>query len=225
MRGRMRLLVLVSAAAVATLAVGGCNVAKSQPTTRVIIVTLPPTPDVTASPTPEAIATATASASATATAPVPGPTAPPKAAAVPSTSCTGQSWDKTFWGNAAAVMKFDVYCNVLPSGWHIETNGGVYNGAHGGTVDVKWAGPSGKKLEIKEGAFCKTDADTCSPHVSVIGTAIFGDLLGSLDSVSGGGFAIYVSPGTGKGYTLTGSGMSQAAFVSIAAAVVKVAKS
>jgi hypothetical protein len=54
---------------------------------------------------------------------------------------------------------------------------------------------------------------------------VYCDLLGSLNTLPGGGLAVYVKPGAAKSYKLTGSGMSQATFVKLANDLVKVAKS
>ena len=60
---------------------------------------------------------------------------------------------------------------------------------------------------------------------SVIGTAKFGDLSGTLDSLGTGlGYAIYVGAGTTRGYTAVGTGMTQSTFTSLAAALNKVPK-
>jgi hypothetical protein len=119
-------------------------------------------------------------------------------------------------------MSWDVYCPVLPSGWFV--TGGSYDGSTG-TIAMSYGGPGGATLVIQEGAFCVTDAAMCAPHDTVAGTTPFGDLTGSLDTLSGGGFAVYIGPGTTRGYSLTGSSLSQDIFVSIAATLVKVAKS
>jgi hypothetical protein len=83
----------------------------------------------------------------------------------------------------------------------------------------------GQSVQLDEGAFCTTDAATCSPRDASIGKSALGDLTGDLDSLSGGGFAIYVNPGTDKAYTMKGSGMSGDTFVAYAAALAKVATS
>jgi hypothetical protein len=64
----------------------------------------------------------------------------------------------------------------------------------------------------------------CSPHQAVLGSAYFGNLDGQLVSLAGGGFAIYVAPGTSHGYTATGTGVTQSAFVGIVADLSMVAK-
>jgi len=143
--------------------------------------------------------------------------------AVPSATCTGSVSNQTFWAEAANVMKWDVYCAVLPAGWY--TSEATYEGANGGTVHMILRVSGGQSVQLDEGAFCTTDPATCSPRESSIGKSAFGDLLGDLGSLSGGGFAIYVNPGTAKAYSIKGSGMSRDAFVADAAALAKVARS
>jgi hypothetical protein len=222
-----RLAGLVAAAVVAGLVVGGCAFAKSQPSPIVVVVSPGPTVTVldTSMPTTlPSVATAVPSATvALSPTPSPSPTAPPHAPAVPATACTGSADNQAFWASASADMSWDVYCPVLPSGWFVSK--GSFEAAAGGTVSMSMNGPSGARLSIQEGAFCTTDAGACSPHSGVVGTANFGDLPGTLNTLSGGELALYVNPGSKTGYTLTGSGVSQAGFVSIAAAMVKVAKS
>jgi hypothetical protein len=221
MRGRSRLSGLVAAVAVVGLAMGGCAAAPKS-SILVIDVTLPsPTP--TSLDTPTLAPTPAVGASATATDPGTGPTTPPPAVAVSYTRCNVvRANDPKFWFKSAKVVTWTVYCPDLPSSWTVLL--GTYDGVGIGKLRMSWRGPDGAKIEIAEGAFCTTDAETCSPHETVIGPATLGDMLGSLDTLSGGGFAVYVGAGTGYAYELTGSGMSQDAFVSLAAAVVKVAR-
>jgi hypothetical protein len=144
---------------------------------------------------------------------------------VPASKCSGSAGNKAFWAQVSPLMSWDVYCAILPSGWGVSLNpGGGYDQASGGTVYMSYSGPGGETLRLDEGAFCTTDTAACASGTAV-GNARFGDLPGSLHTLSGGGFAVYVNPGTATGYTLTGSGISRDAFVSLAAALAKVAKS
>ena len=212
--------------AVAGLVAGGCALGRTQPTPIYKYETPAPTPS--PSPTPVSTPSPTPTASATDVAtptPSPSPTAPPHAAAVPASMCSGSAGNKACWAQVSPLMSWDVYCAILPSGWGVSLSpGGGYDQASGGTMYMSYTGPDGESLRLDEGAFCTTDAAACSSGTSV-GTARFGDLPGSLHTLSGGGFAVYVNPGTATGYTLTGSGMSRDAFVSLASALAKVAKS
>lgn len=220
-RRGLRLIQLIAVVTILGLAAAGC--AKGSPTRALIILT--PTPSrttaVVLTPTPADEATATPKATASPT--LAAPTAPPVATAVPSTSCTGSASNQAFWAEAANAMRWDVYCLVLPSGWSVID--GVYESAAGGKIHMTMHGPGGAKLQIDEGSFCTTGLDACSPHETSLGQAAFGDLIGSLDSATGGTYFVYVNAGTTRGYTLTGSGMSQETFVAYAAALAKVAKS
>ena len=120
------------------------------------------------------------------------------------------------------MMSFDVYCGRLPAPWYMTP--GKSTLPLGGTVTIDYLGPGGAMIEAKEGAFCTTSASLCSPNVGVLETASFAGGTGNLDSVSGGGFAIYVDPGSTHGYTITGTNVAQSKFVGIAAAFVKVPK-
>jgi hypothetical protein len=207
--------------AAAGLVVGGCTAAKAQPTPIVVFITASPTSLRTAaiSPTqlptvaPTPIEQATPAAS----------TAPPAATAVPSSTCTGSVANQAFLAEVAAKMSWDVYCPVLPSGWYFTS--GTYEQPYGGRLKMTFKGPGDATLEVDEGSFCVTDASTCSPNTATIGSANFGDLPGSLDSLSSSSLVIYVTPGTPVAYTLIATGLSQEQFVSTAATFAKVAKS
>jgi len=213
----------VAAVTVVGLVVGGCTAAKSQPTPIVVVVTASPAPSATHTPsvTPTPLPTPPATPMESAT-PEP-PTAPPVAPAVPATTCTGSADNQAFLADVASKMAWDVYCPVLPSGWYLTD--GNYEQPNGGKLKLLFTGPGGATIEVDEGSFCLTDMTTCAPSAGNLGSANFGDLSGSLDSLPGGSLGIHVAPGTNRAYTLIGMGVTQDSFVSIAAALVKVAKS
>lgn len=218
-RGGMSPIAVIAVVAITGLVATGCS--KSAPTARRVYITpspIPATPTpVSATDTPNASASISAMPSASLV-----PTALPSSTAVSSATCTGSVSNQAFWAEAANVMKWDVYCPVLPAGWY--TSEASYEGANGGTIHVVLRVSGGPMVEINEGAFCSTSSATCSPHESSIGKSAFGDLLGDLDALSGGGFVIYVNPGTTEAYRIAGSGMSQETFVAYAAALAKVAR-
>jgi hypothetical protein len=190
--------------------------APTAPPTPIATPTPPPTPTpaptdtpVAGSPTP---APPTAKASAT-------PTVGPKG---PAGGCSGDADKRAFFADAANKLPFSVYCAALPSGWLFASAN--YTLPSGGVLNVTYKGPDGAKLVLQEGAFCITSASDCSPHVKVLGTAKFGDLAGTLDTL-GSGFVVYVAPGTARGYTATGTGLTQGAFSGLVVALVKVPKS
>ena len=224
--GRARLTAFLATSAVFGLIAGGCAPGRVQPTPIYIYQTAAPTPSPspTPVPTPSPVPTASPTEAASPTV-VPSPTARPQVAAVPASSCSGSAGNKAFWAQVAPLMSWDVYCAILPSGWGVSLSpGGGYDQSSGGTLYMSYSGPDGETLRLDEGAFCTTDASACATGTAA-GAARFGDLPGLLHTLSGGGFAVYVNPGTATGYTVTGSGMSRGAFVSLAAALAKVAKS
>jgi len=229
----MRLPAIPTAAAALLLAVTACSSAAPTP---IVIYTTPtpaasgtPTPAGTQTPaaTPTAVPTDTPGASATPTAvptpstsPTPGPTITPG----PAAGCSGKATNQPFWVDTANHVPFTVYCGVVPSPWYFNAASSTYGAS--GTVTATYKTSGGAVFTIQEGAFCTIGGSACSPHDTVIGSAHFGDLTGTLDSLGPGlGFAIYVSAGTTHGYTATGTGVTQATFVNLAAALIKVPKS
>jgi hypothetical protein len=168
-----------------------------------------PTPGDTGSPEPTPTPTATPTPTPT---PTPGPTGPADA-------CTGSAGNREFFLQAANVLSFNVYCGSLPSGWYLSA--ASYEQPNGGFLKISYKGPGGAVLALAEGNFCS--GSSCAPSTGHVGNAKFGDLSGSLESVSGG-FAVYVSPGTTKAYSATGTGVSQATFVALTAAFKHVPK-
>ncbi|MGA2512657.1 MAG: hypothetical protein ABSG37_03460 [Candidatus Limnocylindrales bacterium] len=188
------------------------------PTPIIIYVTPAPTP----TPAPTAALTAT---------PASSPTAVSSTAASPSaggpgaaSGCSGKATNQPWWVEAANMMPFTVYCGVVSKPWSFSSASSTYPPM--GTVTATYENLSGAKIVIQEGAFCTAGGSACSPHDTVVGPAKFGDLDGTLDTLGPGlGYAIYVNAGTAAGYTATGTNVTQAAFVSIVAALIKVPKS
>ncbi len=234
----------VPATLVAGLLLAGCG--NTAPTSA---LTIPPTSEATATPVPSSAAsTATASSepsaapsasSAATTAPTPEATPEATAQASSETSpgasgsgagnsCAGSSDNQSWYTTAADGLPFDVYCPVLPATWFVDAGGGTWRGGTDQWLQITYKGPGVAKIVLQEGAFCTGGLSLCSPHDTVIGTATFGSLPGSLDALGpapSDGYAIYIDPGSRKGYTITGTGIAQDAFVAIAAAVVKVPRS
>lgn len=162
-----------------------------------------------ATPTPSEAPTATASATPTSVA----------------WQCTGTADHQAFFAEAAGQVSFDVYCAVLPDGWYLED--AAYELDKGGKLTVDYKGPDGASLAVSEGAFCVTGAADCSPHTSIKGTAAFGDKPGMLDILTTPPdvYVVYVDPGTTRAYQISGSNLTQAKFVALAAALIRVPKS
>ncbi len=146
------------------------------------------------------------------------------ASAVPGLAeCSGSAENRDFFAAAAESVSWDVYCAVLAAGWFVDA--GSYRLADGGRLDVTYRGPGGERIELQEGSYCTTGASACSPHDHEIGPAAFGDRTGTLTTLGpseSDGFAIYVDPGAAPSWAITGTGMDQATFVSLAAALLRV---
>jgi hypothetical protein len=139
-------------------------------------------------------------------------------------SCSGSASTQAWFATESKILKFAVYCGHVPSGWHFKTANDTY--PHGGTLIATYAGPSGGLITIKEGAFCTAGGSACTPHDTYVGGANFGNLSGGLYTLGPGlGYAIYVNAGSTKGYTATGTKVSQATFVKIVAGLYLVPKS
>ena len=164
-------------------------------------ITAAPTPASTPSPTPTSIATSVASA------------------------CTGNADHQAFFAEASSKLPFDVYCASLPSGWYLQD--GAYVQAAGGKLTIDYKGPGGATLSVAEGAFCTTSVAACSTHASIRGTASFGDKPGMLDVLTTPPdvFIVYVNPGTKTAYQVSGTNLTQARFVALAADMTLVPKS
>jgi hypothetical protein len=244
---RLRAPAMMAVAVSLTFAMAACSAAHPTPiyvyttatpaptvnaTPIVIIVTYPPTPTVapteapSAAPEGSSATPAAASATPAPAKPTPAPSSTPTAGPTGgAAACSGASKpdNASFWAGTANNEPYAVYCAVVPGPWFFSSANSTYGKS--GVVTATYQNLSGGKIVIQEGAFCTSGASTCSPHDTVVGSARFGDLSGSLDAISGGGFAIYVNPGTAVAYTATGTNVTQAAFVSIAAALIKVPKS
>jgi hypothetical protein len=215
------------------VAFAGCGSSSTEPTP------VTPAPTLTASPTLYLAPVESPTVSSAVT--VPGssstPTVKPTAtaAATPTAAgsaeptfsaaagkCTGTAEHKAFFDEGAAALSFDVYCAALPSDWWLE--GGNWAQPNGGLLTATYQNVKGWTISLGEGNFCPGLPD-CWHSTSNLGTASFGSLSGSLKLVSAGTYGVYVDAGTTHGYQILGKGMTQAQFVSWAAALVKVPKS
>ncbi len=179
-----------------------------------------PLPTTTVEPSPSVLPSPTANLTGKpGKTPLPTPTPDTRPGAV----CSGGTQNISFWTQAASWLPFDTYCAVLPKGWFLSA--ATYDSHNGGILNAAYAGPSGAWLQLKEGKFCTTSADACSPHDAVIGPASFGDRPGTLYSLVGGGFAVYVSPGSVPAWQIVGTKLTRDAFVALAASLAKIRKS
>ena len=140
----------------------------------------------------------------------------PVTSAGPAAACSGASKpdNAAFWASTANNEPFTVYCGVVPGPWFFATANSTWGST--GLLTATYQTTGAARIDVSEGTF------TASAHTGSLGSAKFGDLSGSLYSTSSG-FVINVA-GT-HAYQATGTGVSQATFVSIVAAMVKVAKS
>lgn len=190
-----------------------------------------PTAEATGAATPTPKATPAPSATtkpslAPTSVPTPAPTPVPSATPTsPASFCTGTAEHQAFFADAANKLPFDVYCAVLPAGWYFQA--ADYTQPNGGKLTINYKGPGGATLAVSEGAFCTTSAADCSPHVSIRGTAAFGDKPGMLDVLSTPPdvLVVYVNPGTKVAYQISSGNLTQAKFVALAAQMSKVPKS
>ncbi len=222
---RIRASAMVAAASALLIAVAACSA--DAPTQRIVYTTATPAP--TASPTPVAtptpsptlmpVPTDTPVASATpSAAPSATPTAAPVASGGPASACSGASKpdNAAFWASTANNEPFTVYCGVVPGPWFFATANSTWGSTGLLTATYNYKTTGGARIDVSEGTFA------AAAHTGSLGSAKFGDLSGSLYSTSSG-FVIYVA-GT-HAYQAIGTGVTQATFVSILAAMVKVAKS
>jgi hypothetical protein len=164
-----------------------------------------------ASEQPPASVEPTAAASPPPEASAPASSGPDSAAA-----CSGTDKNREFFGAAAAAVQWTVYCAVLPTGWFVES--GQYRGSSGGWVQIAYKGPGGARLELHEGAFCSA-ADGCVPPGTDSGDAAFGDRTGTLVNLDSGGWAVVVDRGKSISWLAVGTGISEATFRRLAAAL------
>jgi hypothetical protein len=182
------------------------------------------TPDAPgASAQPSSVPTSSATPAPPTASPTPDPASPTPGdgseAPGPAAACSGTDGNRTFFASVAADVGWTLYCPVLPSGWFVET--GEYHLASGGRMDISYRGPSGRRLELHEGAFCSED-DGCVPPGSDAGDATFGGMSGALVALDDGGWAIVVDRGASISWLAVVTGVDEAGARSIAAAFVPV---
>jgi hypothetical protein len=140
----------------------------------------------------------------------------------PATECSGSDANRVFFSKAAASMTWSVYCAVLPANWFLER--GTYGLAAGGELEVSYNGPGDIQVGLIEGNACAqygSDIDACAPRDTVIDTAQLADQTGELGRLASA-FVLDVDRGANPGWRVTGIGMSQADFVAICAAMLRV---
>jgi hypothetical protein len=127
---------------------------------------------------------------------------------------------------AAHTLPLGVYCAKLPSGWILgTTKWDKPKTGHWMTISYHNKNKT-QTITVGEGDFCAQTADptNCWTAASDLGTASFGGMTGTLEQLSGGQFAVFVNANTKSGYQIVGKGMTQSAFVAMAAAMVLIPK-
>jgi hypothetical protein len=191
-------------------AAASASIAVEQPTGSVE----EPAPSATSEASPSDVATESASPS------VLEPGASASAGTGAAAACSGTDKNREFFQAAAAAVSWTVYCAVLPTGWFVES--GTYRGSGGGWLQIAYKGPGGARLELREGAFCSA-ADGCVPPGSDSGVGTFGDRPGTLVKLDSGGWAVVVDRGKPISWLAVGTGVDQATFQRLAAALAIVA--
>jgi len=226
----MRAPAIISALAAMAIAAAACSSASptpiyiyqtptpAPPTPIIIYVTPSPAPPTPVPTPPPASASPTSAATpkpAASTTPAPG-------ASGPAGGCSGKASNQSFWVGTANNVPFTVYCGVVPGPWIFTSANSTYGPT--GMVTATYGTTAGAIIEIQEGTFTPVSLTGCSTTATSVGNAKFGDLAGKLDSFGSGCYAVYATSGAYH-YAATGSGVTQASFVSIAAALIKVPKS
>ena len=202
---------------VAGLAVGACGAPAGSVAPALGTPTESSAAPSVATSSPSAAVTASgraASPSSTAPSPRASATSSPRAGGRDSVAgaCSGSADTRDFFTAIAEAVSWSVYCAVLPAGWSVEA--GQYRLANGGQMVISYRTNAGGHLQIQEGRWCTGGASACSPHDSVVGTAVFGDLDGQLERLDGD-LVLYVSPGQAASWTATGHGLDEATFRSL----------
>lgn len=135
-------------------------------------------------------------------------------------ACTGTDKNRVFFASIAAGVDWDVYCAVLPARWLVDA--GSYRLPAGGKMDIAYKGPGGRRLQLREGAFC-TDPGGCVPDGTDGGEAMFGDRAGVLVHAADGSIAVVVDRGSKVSWLAIATGVSETDLRDYLAAMVKVA--
>jgi hypothetical protein len=223
------------------LIIAGCNAATPTPQlpaqtpgeTAAVTPPLPPTaaatetanPGETPTPAPSPTPTPTPTVAPTDT---PAATQTPAAAPGDPAACTGYSANVSYFASVVQTLGFDLYCAQLPSGWSMGAT--AYLRPHSSRGWFTAAYHNKKKTQtimVGEGDFCghTSSPSNCWASSADLGSVYFGNLFGTLKDLGGGQFAVFVNPNTKTGYRIEGAGMSQATFISMAAAMVRVPRS
>ncbi len=83
-------------------------------------------------------------------------------------------------------------------------------------MTIAYKGPQGAHVQIQEGGFCRS-SDGCVPSGSELGSAPFGDRMGSLLQLDGGGLALVVDRGSPVSWLAIGGNVNEDTFRTLCA--------
>jgi len=146
------------------------------------------------------------------------PSASPSLVPGAAAACAGTDDNREFFASIVDVVSWPVYCPVLVSGWFVDS--GQYRLAGGGWLEIAYRGPSGARLEFRQGTACAEAS--CLPSGDDQGGAAFGDLAGALLRLGDGRLAVVSGPTDGATWVVIGSALEQDAFADIAADLARV---
>ncbi|MFL5681328.1 MAG: hypothetical protein ACJ77B_12085 [Chloroflexota bacterium] len=131
---------------------------------------------------------------------------PSDAAGYGATACTGTDDNRLFFETVASKVHWDVYCAVLPAGWHVVT--GSYRLAGGGKVEIAYKGPGGARIELHEGAFC-TDSNGCVPDGVERDRGQFGDRDAQVFATPDGAVSVVADRGEQISWVALATGVAE----------------
>ena len=136
--------------------------------------------------------------------------------------CTGTVDDAGFFKRVSMSATYDVYCALLPSGWSVASRSDPDLAA---TVPltIEYRGPAGETFRLEEGKYGEAAGAEVLRIGPLIGTAAFGDRIGTLGG-SGGRYYVYTQPDGAAMWTASCTGMTLDDFKTLATALIVVGK-
>jgi hypothetical protein len=129
-------------------------------------------------------------------------------------ACFGSAETRDFFSSFAQSVPWPVYCAVLPKGWSVEK--GTYRLGNGGRLTISYRRRAdGARIVLDEGAVC-AETNPCVGPGSDLGTIEFSDRQADLSSTASG-LAAVVDKAENPAWLLTGTGLGQGDFATIAA--------
>ena len=129
-------------------------------------------------------------------------------------ACLGSADTRDFFASFAQSVSWPVYCAVLPKGWSVEK--GTYRLKNGGRLTITYRRRADSaRVVLDEGTVC-ADTSPCVAIGTSLGTAPFGDRVAEVSSTTGG-LAAVVDAAENPAWLLSGSGLAEKDFRTIAA--------